>query len=92
MDSMDEIILNTLATACNVDRSVLTRDTSLADMGFDSLAAAVFAGEMETSHGITLEANALAKLYVVVTPADVIALMGEVGARAVAPEAPVARS
>ncbi len=81
MDSLDEIILSTLANACNVDRSALTPQTPLADVGFDSLGAAAFASEMESSHGICLEPEDLAKLYVAVTPADVIAAVRPLGAK-----------
>jgi acyl carrier protein len=75
---LGEIVLKVLANACNIDRSLLAPDTSLADVGFDSLGAAAFASEMETAHGIVIEPGDLAKLYVAVTPVDVIALVGEV--------------
>ena len=81
MSSIDEIALATLADACNVDPSVLARDTILVDVGFDSLAATVFAGQMESAHGIPFDSADLAKLYVALTPADVLALVCEAQAR-----------
>jgi len=54
----------------------------LTDVGFDSLGAAAFASELETSHGIVIEPDDLAKLYVAVTPADVLDLVGKVRSRA----------
>jgi len=87
MESLGEITLKALASACNIDPSLLTPDTALTDVGFDSLGAAAFASELETVHGIVIEPDDLAKLYVAVTPADVIALVGKVHSRAKAPRA-----
>ncbi len=77
MDSLDEIILSTLASACNVERSELRLDTTLADLGFDSLGAAAFASEMDSTHGLPIEPEDLAKLYLAVTPAEVIEVVRE---------------
>jgi acyl carrier protein len=75
MDSLDQIVLESLANACKVDRSVLSPDTTLTDVGFDSLGAAAFVSEMEFSHGIIIEPDDLPKLFLAVTPADVIAVV-----------------
>jgi len=86
MDSQDDIILAALASACKVERSALASDTVLSDIGFDSLAAAAFVSELEFSHGIIIEPDDLPKLYLAVTPADVIAVVGVARARAVESE------
>jgi acyl carrier protein len=78
MLSMEATVLTALATSCNVDPAVLARDTSLIDLGFDSLSASVFASEIERALEISLEPEDIAKLYAVVTPADVFDLMGKV--------------
>lgn len=82
MESLEEIVLETLANICNVERSALGLDTTLVDIGFDSLGASAFASEMDASHGVPIEPEDLGRLYLAVTPADVIALMSELRARA----------
>jgi len=81
MDSFEEIVLETLASACDVDRTALEPETSLIDVGFDSLAASAFVSEMEFSHGVVIEPDELPKLYLAVTSADVVALVQEVCTR-----------
>jgi acyl carrier protein len=86
MDSVDDIILGALANACKVERAALAPETVLADVGFDSLGAAAFVSEMEFSHGIVIEPDDLPKLYLAVTPADLVAVVGIAHAKAVDPE------
>ena len=81
MDSLDEIVLETLANICNVERSALAPDTTLTDIGFDSLGASAFASEMDASHGVPIEPEDLGRLYMALTPAEVITLMKELRAR-----------
>lgn len=77
MDSLEEIVLSVLANACNVERSDLDLGTTLADLGFDSLGAAAFASEMDATYAMPMEPEDLAKLYLAVTPSDVIAVVRE---------------
>lgn len=78
MNSLDDVILESLANACKVNRAQLAPDTTLTDVGFDSLGVAAFVSEMEFSHGIIIEPDDLPRLFLAVTPADVIAFVGAV--------------
>ncbi len=73
--SVQELVVSTIASGCNVNAADITRDTTLVDVGMDSLGFAMMVAYVEATYTCKLSAVQIADLMAAGTVGDVVGVI-----------------
>lgn len=63
VDRIDEAILSAIAVACNLDRSSITVDASMLDLGVDSVTLIAIIAQIQARFDVHIGENELVELF-----------------------------
>jgi acyl carrier protein len=73
--ALDEFVLETLAMACNAERSLLTLETGLDEIGLDSLSLTAVVAQIEAVYGCRFESEDVVELFQAAAVRDVVLMI-----------------
>jgi acyl carrier protein len=69
---VESFLLASVATVCNVERSVLTSDTGVFEAGLDSLNLVAIIGQLEGEFGVQITPEQVLEAFSAVTLGDLV--------------------
>jgi acyl carrier protein len=80
--SVEEFVISTISTVCNFERAAITPQTSLADLGMDSLTFTAFASHVEATYECEINVDQMLDFLQAPLVADVVAIVQKLATQA----------
>jgi len=78
MAVLDDLVITTLAAACNIERAQLSPETGLDEIGLDSMSLVALVAQLEALYGCQFESEQVLGLFEARRIRDVVLLVGRV--------------
>jgi len=82
---LDNFLISTIATTCNVDPSAVELGTRISDLNLDSLGLISIVSQLSITYDVEITADETMEFFEAVRIADVVSLARRITARAAVP-------